>query len=65
MKEVQLSKDQVKVTFKILDEEFAVNVKKAEQENDMTHASKANFLKRKSNEKKIEFKKLEEASGIS
>ena len=59
--EVELKKDQVERTFKILDEKVVANAEKVEIENDMTYVSKANGLKRESNDKKIEFKKLVEA----
>ena len=63
-KKVDLKKDKIEKTFKFLDEEFAANVEKADKENDITYISKTNSLKRKSNEKKIEFKKLEQVIGI-
>ena len=64
LKEVAVKKDQVERTFKILDEESIANVENVEKENYMTYVSKASGLKRKSNEKKSEFKKLEEVIGI-
>ena len=45
----------------MLDEEFVTCVEKAEKENNMSLVTKANALKRKSEEKTEEIKKLEEA----
>ena len=48
----------------MLDEEFVASVRDAEEKNGMSLVAKANAMKRRCEEKKVEIKELEKALAI-
>ena len=62
--EVQLKHDEIAKTCMMLDEEFVASVRDAEENNDMLLVVKANAMKRRCEEKKVEIKELEKALAI-
>ena len=62
--EVQLKHDEIAKTCIMLDEEFIASVRDAEEKNDMLLEVKANAMKRRCEEKKVEIKELEKALAI-
>ena len=64
IEETKVKREQLVKTCEMLDSDFVSYVEEAEKKQDMKLISKANALKRRSEEKKEEIKKLEEAVGV-
>ena len=64
IEETKVKREQLVKTCEMLDSDFVSYVEEAEKKQDMKLISKANALKRRSEEKKEDIKKLEEAIGV-